>query len=120
MKEQSFSAYLKKRLVSERQKHFKHSFVFFVSVTSYLLNVFSQRKHTNTLNEPCSGALDHTISWIKSVVDEMWSAAIPTQQTNSEAKGRVVPGPFQVLNAAFIRILMWDYEKSPLPEVSLC
>lgn len=44
-------------------------------------------------------------------------AAIPTEQTEGQGKGqRAVPGPFQVLNAAFLSILIWDYDKSPLPE----
>lgn len=86
---------------------------------------FCQSKQTNTtifyiMLITFSGALDHTTSWIKSVVQELLSATIPTELTSSEGKGqRAVPGPFQVLNAAFIRILTWDYDKSPLPEVSL-
>ncbi|XP_070709627.1 T-complex protein 11-like protein 2 [Pempheris klunzingeri] len=57
-------------------------------------------------------ALDHTTSWIKSALEEL-SATIPTEQTKGQ---RAVPGPFQVLNVAFLGILTWDYDKSPLPE----
>lgn len=50
----------------------------------------------------------------------MLSATIPTDQPNGEGKGQQnVPGPFQIINAAFLRILTWDYEKSPLPEASV-
>ncbi|XP_029318248.1 T-complex protein 11-like protein 2 [Cottoperca gobio] len=61
-------------------------------------------------------ALDHTTSWLKSALEEL-SNNIPTGQTNSPGKGQpVLPGPFQVLNTAFLRILTWQYAKGPLPE----
>ncbi|XP_029019152.1 T-complex protein 11-like protein 2 [Betta splendens] len=76
-----------------------------------------ERAKFQSILEKTPSALDHTTSWIKLVVEELQSASFPTEQPNSEGKGqRAVPGPFQILNAAFIRILTWDYDKSPLPE----
>ncbi|KAM3858797.1 T-complex protein 11-like protein 2 [Diretmus argenteus] len=60
-------------------------------------------------------ALDHTTSWIKSSLQELLSATNPKDQ----GKGlQVLPGPFLVLNTAFLHILTWDY-KSPLPETMM-
>nr|XP_020455307.1 T-complex protein 11-like protein 2 [Monopterus albus] len=76
-----------------------------------------ERAKFQSILEKTPSALDHTTSWIKSVLEEQLSSTIPTQQTNSQGKGQlVVPGPFQVLNTAFLRILTWDYNRSPLPE----
>lgn len=66
-----------------------------------------------------SDALDHTTSWIKSVLEELLSANIPTEQTQGKGQ-RALPGPFQILNTAFLCILTWDYDKGPLPEVRQC
>lgn len=62
-----------------------------------------------------SGALDNTTSWIKTTLEELQSTIVPTEQTKDQ--GKVVPGPFQVLNTALLAVLTWDYEKGPLPEV---
>lgn len=59
-------------------------------------------------------ALKHTTSWIKSALEEL-STTIPDGQTGQGKGQRPLPGPFQVLNVAFLRILTWDY-KNPLPE----
>ncbi|CAK6961310.1 T-complex protein 11-like protein 2 [Scomber scombrus] len=76
-----------------------------------------EREKFQSILEKTPGALDHTTAWIKSTLDELLPATIPTQQTNGQGKGqRAKPGPFQVLNAAFLHILTWDYDKSPLPE----
>lgn len=76
-----------------------------------------EREKFQRILEKTPGALDHTTAWIKSSLDELLSATIPTQQTNGQGKGqRAMPGPFQVLNVAFLHILTWDYDKSPLPE----
>lgn len=64
-----------------------------------------------------SGALDNTTLWIKTTLEELQSAIVPTEQTKDQ--GKVVPGPFQVLNTALLGILTWDYEKGPLPEVRM-
>ncbi|XP_070784853.1 T-complex protein 11-like protein 2 [Enoplosus armatus] len=77
---------------------------------------YERAKFQSVLDKTPS-ALDHTTSWIKSALEELLSATIPTEQTKGQGKGqRAMPGPFQVLNAAFLRILTWDYDKSPLPE----
>ncbi|XP_026183025.1 T-complex protein 11-like protein 2 [Mastacembelus armatus] len=76
-----------------------------------------ERAKFQSVVEKTPNALEHTTSWIKSVLEELLSATIPTDQNKSQRKGQqAVPGPFQVLNAAFLRILTWDYDKSPLPE----
>lgn len=72
---------------------------------------FLQKKYLIT----SSGALDNTTSWIKTTLEELQSTIVPTEQTKDQ--GKVVPGPFQVLNTALLGILTWDYEKGPLPEV---
>ncbi|XP_071373225.1 T-complex protein 11-like protein 2 [Centroberyx affinis] len=62
-------------------------------------------------------ALDHTTSWIKASLEELLSASNPTDQTTGQRKEqRALPGPFLVINTAFLHILTWDYNKSPLPE----
>ncbi|XP_038594565.1 T-complex protein 11-like protein 2 [Micropterus salmoides] len=77
---------------------------------------YERAKFQSVLDKTHS-ALDHTTSWIKSALEALLLAAIPTEQTEGQGKGqRAVPGPFQVLNAAFLSILIWDYDKSPLPE----
>nr|XP_046235410.1 T-complex protein 11-like protein 2 isoform X2 [Scatophagus argus] len=61
-------------------------------------------------------ALNHTTSWIKSALEELLSATFSTQQGKGQ---REMPGPFQILNTAFLSILTWDFEKSPVPELYL-
>lgn len=56
-------------------------------------------------------ALDNTTQWIKSALEELQSAASPTEKNQP-----VVPGPFQVLNTAFLRILICDNSKNSIPE----
>ncbi|XP_059182394.1 T-complex protein 11-like protein 2 [Centropristis striata] len=60
-------------------------------------------------------ALKHTTSWIQSALEEL-SSSVPKGQNGPEKGPRLVPGPFQVLNTAFLHILTWDYETDPLPE----
>uniref|UniRef100_A0A667ZLM6 T-complex 11, testis-specific-like 2 n=1 Tax=Myripristis murdjan TaxID=586833 RepID=A0A667ZLM6_9TELE len=63
------------------------------------------------------GALNHTTTWIKSSLEELLSATNPTEQSNSQGKEqRPLPGPFTVINNAFLHILTWDYNSHPLPE----
>ncbi|XP_042260035.1 T-complex protein 11-like protein 2 isoform X1 [Thunnus maccoyii] len=76
-----------------------------------------EREKFQSILEKTPGALDHTTAWIKSALEELQSATIPAEQTNGQGKGQpAVPGPFQVLNAAFLHILTWDSDKGPLPE----
>ncbi|XP_054480982.1 T-complex protein 11-like protein 2 [Anoplopoma fimbria] len=75
-----------------------------------------ERAKFQSILDKTPSALDHTTSWIKSALEELLTS-IPKEQTDGQVKGqRLVPGPFQVLNLAFLRILTWDYDKSQLPE----
>ncbi|XP_031714793.1 T-complex protein 11-like protein 2 [Anarrhichthys ocellatus] len=75
-----------------------------------------ERATFQSILDKTPSALEHTTSWIKSALEEL-STPITKEQTDGQGKGkRLVPGPFQVLNVAFLRILTWDYDKSPLPE----
>lgn len=61
-------------------------------------------------------ALEHTTSWMKSTLEELMTS-IPKEKADGPGKGQQpLPGPFQILNTAFLRILTWDCSKSPLPE----
>ncbi|XP_034382335.1 T-complex protein 11-like protein 2 [Cyclopterus lumpus] len=75
-----------------------------------------ERATFQSILDKTPSALEHTTSWIKSTLEEL-STSITKQPTGGQGKGqRLMPGPFQVLNVAFLRILTWDYDKSPLPE----
>ncbi|AWO98134.1 putative T-complex protein 11-like protein 2 [Scophthalmus maximus] len=74
-----------------------------------------ERATFQSILEKTPNALNHTTSWIKSVLEELLPTTIPTGQTQRKGQ-QAVPGPFQILNFAFVRILTWDYNKSPLPE----
>ncbi|XP_058481868.1 T-complex protein 11-like protein 2 [Solea solea] len=73
-----------------------------------------ERATFQNIVEKTPNALKYTTSWIKSVVGELW-ANISTDQTQGKEQ-KSVPGPFQILSVAFLRVLTWDYNKSPLPE----
>lgn len=76
-----------------------------------------ERAKFQSILDKTPSALDHTTAWIKSALEELLSATTPTEKSSGQGKGqRAAPGPFQVLNAAFLSILTWDYKKSPLPE----
>ncbi|KAA8580236.1 hypothetical protein FQN60_005771 [Etheostoma spectabile] len=76
-----------------------------------------ERKTFQDILDKTPNALEHTTSWIKSAQEELLTA-IPKEQPNGPGKGqRLVPGPFQVLNTAFLSLLTWD--TSPLPERQL-
>lgn len=75
-----------------------------------------EREKFQSILDKVPNALEHTTSWIKSAVDELWTIT-PKEQTSGPGKGeRLVPGPFKILNVAFLDMLTWDYDKSPLPE----
>ncbi|TNN56249.1 T-complex protein 11-like protein 2 [Liparis tanakae] len=75
-----------------------------------------ERAKFQSILDKTPSALNHTTSWIKSTFEEM-STSITKGPTDGQGKGqRLMPGPYQVLNVAFLRILTWDYDKSPLPE----
>lgn len=72
-----------------------------------------ERTTFQSILDKTPGALNHTTSWIKSALEELSATILKDSQEKGE---QLVPGPFQVLNAAFLRLLTWDYSKSPLPE----
>lgn len=76
-----------------------------------------ERQKFQQILEKSPNALDRTTSWIKSALEELLSATGPSEQISNQGKGqRAMPGPFQILNAAFLHILTWDYKKDRLPE----
>ncbi|XP_061815509.1 T-complex protein 11-like protein 2 [Nerophis lumbriciformis] len=76
-----------------------------------------ERAKFQSILDKTPGALDNTTAWIKRSLEELLSSSVPPQETNGQSKGQPrVPGPFQVLNVAFLQILLWDYSQHPLPE----
>lgn len=73
-----------------------------------------ERATFQNIVEKTPNALNYTTSWIKSVLEEL-SANFSTHHTQGKEQ-QTVPGPFQILSVAFLRILTWAYDKSPLPE----
>ncbi|KAL3048180.1 hypothetical protein OYC64_006870 [Pagothenia borchgrevinki] len=73
-----------------------------------------EREMFQSVLDKTPSALNHTTSWLKSALEELTN--IPEEQTHSQGKGQLFPGPFLVLNTAFLRILTWENDKSPLPE----
>lgn len=73
-----------------------------------------ERATFQSILDKTPNALDNTTSWIKTTLEELQSTIVTTEQTKNQ--GKVVPGPFQVLNTALLGILTWDYGKGPLPE----
>lgn len=71
---------------------------------------YEREKFQNILDKT-PNALDHTTLWIKSALSELQAAGSSTGE-----KQTVVPGPFQVLNTAFLHVLTWDYSKDTVPE----
>ncbi|KAF7669666.1 hypothetical protein LDENG_00151580 [Lucifuga dentata] len=81
------------------------------------LSVECERNMFQSILDKTPSALKHTTSWIKSSLEELLLSSSPTNQGSSQGKEQqVLPGPFQILNTAFLQILTWDYSKSPLPE----
>ncbi|XP_028252622.1 T-complex protein 11-like protein 2 [Parambassis ranga] len=74
-----------------------------------------ERATFQRLLDKTPSALDHTTSWIKGALEELCPPAVSSEQTNGKGQ-RVMPGPLHILSAAFLRILTWDFYKSPLPE----
>nr|XP_057934287.1 T-complex protein 11-like protein 2 [Doryrhamphus excisus] len=71
-----------------------------------------ERAKFQSILDKTPGALDNTTAWIKMSLEELL-----TQETSERSKGQKwVPGPFQVLNVAFLHMLSWDSSKHPLPE----
>uniref|UniRef100_A0A665WH87 T-complex 11, testis-specific-like 2 n=1 Tax=Echeneis naucrates TaxID=173247 RepID=A0A665WH87_ECHNA len=77
-------------------------------------SVECERANFQSILEKTPNALNHTTTWIKSAKEELLSA-INTEQAQGKGE-KPAPGPFQILQTAFLQILTWDYNKSPLPE----
>ncbi|KAM6962147.1 T-complex protein 11-like protein 2 [Tautogolabrus adspersus] len=72
-----------------------------------------ERASFQSILDKTPNALEHTTSWIKSALEELQSAVVPTEQTKGQ---RAAPGPFQIIHTAFLSLLTWDCSKRPLPE----
>lgn len=70
-----------------------------------------ERETFQSILDKTPNALNHTTQWIKSALAELQSAG-----GSSDEKQTPVPGPFQVLNTAFLHVLTWDYSKDIVPE----
>ncbi|KAJ0012559.1 hypothetical protein NQD34_016893 [Periophthalmus magnuspinnatus] len=70
-----------------------------------------ERGRFQNILDKIPNALDNTTKWIKCALEELQSAV-----SSTEVKQTAVPGPFQVLNTAFLHLLTWDYTKNTLPE----
>ncbi|XP_071188340.1 T-complex protein 11-like protein 2 isoform X4 [Salvelinus alpinus] len=76
-----------------------------------------ERAKFQSIVEKTPSALDHTTEWIKSSLEEVLFSMPTVEQPNGHGKaGKALPSPLLVFNSGFIRILTWDYHKSPLPE----
>ncbi|XP_037551564.1 T-complex protein 11-like protein 2 [Nematolebias whitei] len=77
---------------------------------------YEREKFQNVLDKT-PNALSKTTSWLQSAIEELLSATVATEKSNNPKKRRgAMPGPFQILSAAFLHILMWDFSNSPVPE----
>lgn len=70
-----------------------------------------EREKFQSILDKTPNALNNTTQWIKSALDELQSSG-----SSTEEKQKAVPGPFQVLNTAFLHVLTWDYNKNTVPE----
>lgn len=70
-----------------------------------------EREQFRSILDKTPNALVNTTKWIKTALDELLSAG-----NSTEEKQRAGPGPFQVLNTAFLHVLTWDFNKNPVPE----
>ncbi|KAM4615353.1 T-complex protein 11-like protein 2 isoform 2-T2 [Polymixia lowei] len=75
-----------------------------------------EREKFQSILDKTPSALDHTTSWIKSALEELLTAMNTTDQSNGQGKGqKSLPGPFLIIDTAFLHILTSDY-KGALPE----
>lgn len=70
-----------------------------------------ERGQFQSILDKTPNALDNTTQWIKTALDELLLAG-----SSTEEKQRAGPGPFQVLNTAFLHVLTWDFNKKTIPE----
>ncbi|XP_059894746.1 T-complex protein 11-like protein 2 [Gadus macrocephalus] len=68
-----------------------------------------ERAKFQSILEKTPSALDHTTSWIRGALEELLGVMSPPGQSSGPGKGqRALPGPFLVMDTAFLRILSWD------------
>lgn len=70
-----------------------------------------ERETFQSILNKTPNALNKTTQWIKTALDELLSA-----NSSTEGKQTVMPGPFQVLDTAFLHVLTWDFNKNTVPE----
>ncbi|KAJ0047465.1 hypothetical protein NL108_000878, partial [Boleophthalmus pectinirostris] len=70
-----------------------------------------ERATFQSILDKTPNSLNNTTKWIKCALEESQSAV-----SSTEVKQTAVPGPFQVLNTAFLHLLTWDYTKNTVPE----
>ncbi|KAM9705740.1 T-complex protein 11-like protein 2 [Menidia menidia] len=76
-----------------------------------------ERETFQSILDKTPTGLNHTTSWIQSALEELLSATGPSDKTIDGREGqRAMPGPFKLLNTAYLHILTWDYSKNPIPE----
>ncbi|CAL8318792.1 unnamed protein product [Lota lota] len=76
-----------------------------------------ERAKFQSILQNTPSALDHTTSWIRAALEELLGVMNPAGQGSGTGKGqRALPGPFLVMDTAFLQILSWDPAKSQFPE----
>ncbi|CAL8242105.1 unnamed protein product [Merluccius merluccius] len=76
-----------------------------------------ERAKFQSILEKTPSALDNTTSWIRAALEELMDDMNPAEQSSGPGKSqRALPGPFLVMDTAFLRILSWDSAKSLFPE----
>lgn len=65
-------------------------------------------------------ALDHTTQWLKESIAEV-SALWPSEPSSSGTNGSssLSLSPSSVLNNGYLKLLQWNYNSKPVPEVNL-
>ncbi|XP_014844920.1 PREDICTED: T-complex protein 11-like protein 2 isoform X1 [Poecilia mexicana] len=76
-----------------------------------------QRQLFQTILDDLPTALNRTTAWIQSALEELLLASVPPEKPDDAGKGQPpLPGPIQILNAACLRFLTWDFSKTLVPE----
>uniref|UniRef100_A0A1A8BS52 T-complex 11-like 2 n=1 Tax=Nothobranchius kadleci TaxID=1051664 RepID=A0A1A8BS52_NOTKA len=77
---------------------------------------YEREKFQNVLDKT-PNALNITTSWIQAAIEELLSVRKPAELSNDPEKIlQGLPGPSQIFNTAFLRLLTWDFSKSSVPE----
>uniref|UniRef100_A0A1A8GNT0 T-complex 11-like 2 n=1 Tax=Nothobranchius korthausae TaxID=1143690 RepID=A0A1A8GNT0_9TELE len=76
-----------------------------------------EREQFQNILDKTPNALIITTSWIQAAIQELLSVRKPAELSNDPEKiVQGLPGPSQIINAAFLRLLTWDFSKSSVPE----